>query len=141
MRLAALVALGWLMSACSPPAAVHIDDPYIHPPVPGRDVAVGYFDLRNDTATDIALAAATSPNARAIEIHTHIRDGEMLRMRRLETVAVASGSLVEFAPGGHHLMLFGYSGPEHGSITITLQFSSGEPRSVEFAVQPRGDDR
>ncbi len=141
MRVASLLALCGLLAACSPPPAVHIDDPYVRPPVPGRDVAVAYFQLRNTTDTAVELTGATSPDVRAIEIHTHIHDGEMLRMRRLETVAVPRGSTVEFAPGGHHLMLFGYAGPERGSVTITLQFGSGDRRSVEFAVQPRGDDR
>ncbi len=130
-----------LLFACTPSDPIGIDDPYLHPPVAGRDVAVAYFELANRSASDIALDAVTSERVRAIEIHTHIHDGEMLRMRRLPSVPVPAGSTVRFEPGGHHLMLFGYAAGETGAVPMTLHFSNGETRSVEFAVQPRGEHR
>lgn len=131
-----------LFGACTPADPIGIDGAYLHPPVPGRDVAVGYFEITNHGALGINLVAASSPQVRAIEIHTHIADGDMMRMRRLESVSIAPGDTVRFAPGGHHLMLFGYTAGEASgdaaTVPVTLHFSNGEARSVQFTVQPRG---
>ncbi len=137
MRRSALSLLLAAVVACAPQEAVEITHAVVRPPIAGGDVAVGYFEIANHTDAAIELIGATSSAARTIEIHTHVHDGDMLRMRKLSSVAVDPGTQVSFAPGGHHLMLFGYRAGEADRITVTMEFGNGSARSVEFAVESR----
>ena len=77
----------------------------IRPPLPGQRIAAGYFDL--ESTQDDRLIGVTSPISGHIELHTHINEKGILRMRRLEGgVKIVPGKRVEFKPGGHHIMMF-----------------------------------
>ncbi len=91
-------------------AATHplrFEDARVRLPVPGSDKSVGYFTVTNTSDSVLVLTGASSPGVRAIEIHTMMLEGDMMRMRRLEDVTVAPGETVSFEPGGKHLMMFG----------------------------------
>lgn len=111
-------------------------------PLPGQSTAVAYFELHNAGNHAVRLTGARSAAAGAIEIHTHVHEGDMMRMRRLDGVDVAPDSTVAFAPGGHHLMVFRYSGPRTGSVAIELQFQGHSALLVDFSVHERtGQDQ
>lgn len=109
--LAALLALGssaaTAADAAEPASTLTISNPKIRALIPGQDTTAGYFDITNSGTTAVTLVGATSPHARSIEIHTIIRDGDMVRMRRLDAVTIEPGATEVFATGGTHLMLFG----------------------------------
>lgn len=67
-----------------------------------------YFRLLNAAATADRLLSIAVDGARA-EIHTHEMADGLMRMRKVEggVVVPRRGSLA-FAPGGLHVMLFGY---------------------------------
>jgi copper(I)-binding protein len=126
-----------LLVGCSrPPDALVVANAFIRLPVPGRDVLVGYFDLHNGTASSVTILGAHSPSARAIELHTMIADGDMMRMRPLKTLTLAPGERVSFAPGGHHLMIFGATAQAGQSINITFEFEDGSHHAATFEVRP-----
>jgi len=126
-----------LLVGCSrPPDAIVIDNAFIRLPVPGRDVLVGYFDLHNGTASSVTILGAHSPSARAIELHTMIADGDMMRMRPLKTLTLAPGERVRFAPGGHHLMVFGLSASAGETIEVTFEIEGAPDHRANFDVQP-----
>jgi hypothetical protein len=123
------------MAACSPSDPIAISGAWLRPPAPGLQVAAGYFDVVNRGKTSIDLVAAHSDASRAIEIHTETRDGDVMQMRQLATVALPPGETVSFRPGGTHLMLLGFSGVTSSRVPITLQFSDGSQRVVPFEVR------
>ncbi|MFM7780517.1 MAG: copper chaperone PCu(A)C, partial [Alphaproteobacteria bacterium] len=41
----------------------------------------GFLTLRNNGAAPDRLISAASPAARVVELHTHIREGDVMRMR------------------------------------------------------------
>lgn len=98
-----------LLAGCEPSAEqpLRFESARVRAPLPGTDKSVGYFEVTNNTAVPIVLVAARSDQARAVEFHTMVHDGDMLRMRRLFEVPIAAGETVSFAPGGNHLMIFG----------------------------------
>jgi copper(I)-binding protein len=92
---------------------------------------VGYFDITNSGTTDVVLVAARSEGVRAIEMHTIVVDGDMVRMRHLERVIVPAGGTIQFKTGGHHLMLSGVA--ELGQTTqITLLTATGRQVTGRF---------
>jgi periplasmic copper chaperone A len=84
------------------------------------------------------LTGAYSDVVRAIEMHVTLRDGDMVRMRRLEEVVIAAGETVRFEPGGRHLMLFGVSELTE-PVEIVLQQRDGPDVRLPFRVMAIGE--
>ncbi|WP_431283852.1 copper chaperone PCu(A)C [Humitalea sp. 24SJ18S-53] len=99
----------------------------------------GFMTLRSTGAGD-RLLSASSPAARTVELHTAIRDGEVMRMRPVTDIPVAAGQSVTLAPGGFHIMLIGLTQPmAAGSrVPLTLRFERGGEVTVELAVERAG---
>src|SRR4051812_41291350 len=64
----------------------------------------GFLTIANRGGTADRLVGASSPIARVTEIHTHIREGDVLRMRPVAAVELPPGETVILQPGGFHLM-------------------------------------
>jgi copper(I)-binding protein len=100
----------------------------------------GFMTLRNTGAAPDRLLAAASPAARVVELHTHIRDGDVMRMRPVGDIAVPPGEAVRLQPGGLHVMLIGLIAPlERGTrVPLTLRFERGGEVTVMLEVQAAG---
>jgi copper(I)-binding protein len=105
-------------------------------PVPGRPSA-GYLNVRGGAKAD-TLIAVTAPGAR-IELHSMSMDGGVMKMARLDSVAIPAGGTASFAPGGNHLMIFGLTGTPK-TLPLTLEFASGARLSVVAPVKAAADD-
>ena len=117
---------------------IEVKDSYSVPPFPGRDIATGYFTLINHGPAD-QLIAASSPDAAMVEIHTHIDDGGIMRMRRVSGVVLAKDDPVIFTQGGYHLMFFGVDLQQgQDSLDVTLNFQNTEPMGVTLPLKYGG---
>jgi copper(I)-binding protein len=131
------VAGGLIGCADSGDPSLRFDSARIRLPVTGTDKSAGYFQVTNNTPDLLTLVAAQADNVRAIEFHTIIRDGDMMRMRRLDSVDVAPGETVEFGPGGKHLMMFGV-GELGETVTVVLRSAQGGEYPHDFITFPPG---
>jgi len=139
-----MLGLGTLLvaaCACSQaiPEGLIIEDARVREPAPGRDMTAGYFTARNTTAEAIVVVGASSPAARAVEMHVTEADGDMLRMRQLQRVEIGAGETVRFEPGGRHLMLFGVNPPEDG-LDIVFEHADGASTTAHFRTVALGGD-
>lgn len=108
---------------------VSVVQPWARATPAGAKVAAAFVELRAAAGTRDRLIAARSPMASLVELHDHIRDGNVLRMRRVDAIAVPEGGTVVLMPGSFHLMLVGLTAPlaEGGQLPLTLVFeTSGE---------------
>jgi copper(I)-binding protein len=105
-------------------------------PVPGRPSA-GYLNVRGGTRAD-KLIAVTAPGAR-IELHSMSMDGGVMKMAKLDSVALPAGGTASFAPGGNHLMIYGLTGTPK-TLPLTLEFASGAKLSVVAPVKAAAAD-
>ncbi|WP_321393445.1 copper chaperone PCu(A)C [Emcibacter sp.] len=86
-----------------------------------------YFAIRNNgDADDRLLSVKTLLSARA-ELHEHIHDNGVMKMRQVDHVDVAAGETVMFRPGGYHVMIFDVQKKlsEGDSFPMTLTFEHG----------------
>lgn len=83
------------------------------------------------------LVAAESPVARLVELHTHIREDDMLKMRRVDHIDIPPGETVEMKPGGRHVMLIGLKKDLNkvDEIKLTLVFKNGERVEIKAPVR------
>ena len=66
---------------------------------------VAYLTIQNHGNRDHLLTGATTPVAQKVEIHTHTMDGQIMRMRKIDSIGIAPNKSIKMAPGGIHLML------------------------------------
>lgn len=100
----------------------------------------GFMTLRNTGTQADRLVSASASIARAVELHTHVRDGDVMRMRPVEAIPVAPGQTVELRPGGFHVMLIGLKEPlvQGARVPLTLRFERAGEVQVELAVEAAG---
>lgn len=100
----------------------------------------GFLTIRNTGPLPDRLVAARSPVARVMELHTHIRDGEVMRMRPVEAIPLPPGQEVRLQPGGLHLMLIGLNAPlrQGERVPVTLVFETAGEVSLHLAVEAAG---
>ena len=123
-----------LLAGCpAGPTGAHIDvqDARVRQLLPGQTKTVAYADLTNNSPRPINLVSAHSDSARSIEIHQSTTHGDMVAMRRVESIVIPGEETVRLAPGGLHLMLFGVADlPPH--IDIELFWADGQVVSIPF---------
>jgi len=117
-----------------------VQDVWSRATVTGMQNGVAYFTISNNGEKDDVLLGASSPVAEKAELHTHEKDGDVLRMRQLHDVPIAAGETVSFEPRGYHVMLMGLHEPlqEGSPFPLTLEFESADDVTVEVEVKPLG---
>jgi hypothetical protein len=101
----------------------------------------GFLTLRNTGTQPDRLVSATSPIARSVQLHTHMRDGEVMRMREVEGgIPIPPGATVALQPGGFHVMLIGLKEPlaQGSEVPLTLRFERAGEAQVMLNVGSAG---
>jgi copper(I)-binding protein len=96
-----------------------------------------FLTLTNNDSVDHAVVAAECPSVKAAELHTHIHDGGVMRMRRIERIDLPAGQTVTLQPGGLHIMLIGLQQDltAGAQLPLTLVFEDGSRRELQVPVK------
>lgn len=115
---------------------IDIGHPYARPTREGQLVSAGYFKLTNQGAAD-RLLSASSPAAGAAEIHSMTMDGNVMKMRQVDAIDLATGQTVELKPGSYHVMLMGLKSPLKAGdqFPLTLKFEKAGEVVVTVKVE------
>ena len=121
-------------------STIVVSNAQIRPPLPGRNIAAAYFRL--DSAVGDRLVSVSSPVSARVEIHNHIDDNGILRMREVtDGVAIPANGSTEFRPGGYHVMLFGAAiTDETTDVALTLDFETGADVTVIAEILGASND-
>ncbi|GIX11943.1 copper chaperone PCu(A)C [Elioraea sp.] len=136
------------LAAAAAPAAAHHDhrievvEPWARAALAGRTGAA-YMTLVNPTDTTDRLIAAASDAAETVELHAHLHEGGVMRMRPVTAIEIPPGEPVVLAPGGLHIMLIGLRRDlKRGeTIRLTLRFERAGTVEVELPVLAAGARR
>jgi copper(I)-binding protein len=117
--------------------AVVVSDAYVREVPPGQMNSAAFMTLNNQSDVDHAVVAASSPAAKVTELHTHINEAGVMKMRQVERIDVAAHSQTVLEPGGLHVMLMGLSGDlkQGQDVTITLTLDDGSQTMVSAPVR------
>jgi hypothetical protein len=112
------------------------EDAWIRATPPGVETAAGYVTVENNAEPD-RLVDAHSDAARQVEIHTTVQQDGLLKMVRLEALAISSGRPTMLEPGGNHIMFIGIQKPfaPGDTVAVTLVFERAGAIELEFAVR------
>jgi len=108
---------------------------YVREPIPGRYMSAAFLTLKNNSAQDKILVKAEADWAGLIEIHTHLHEDGVMRMRQLNELQIPAGQSVTLQPGGLHLMLFKLDLPLENSLPLSLCFNDGQCIKTEAALK------
>jgi len=129
-----------LLAACSAApydGGLEISDIRINPPLPGQTTGVGFMTIENKGAAD-RLLSASSPVSARVELHTHIDDGGVMRMRKVGGIDLPAGETVELKPGSYHIMMFNSDMTLGEETTVTLDFENSEDLTLVVPILQRG---
>lgn len=106
----------------------------------GARTGGAYLQLTAKAGGGDRLVAARSDAAERVELHTHLHEDGVMRMRRVEAIEVPAGKTVTLAPGGFHLMLMNLKRPLKAGekLDMTLVFEKAGEIAVTATVEPIG---
>ena len=121
-------------------AQVSVEQPWSRATPPGSKIGVGFMQLRNSGAAAERIVGASSPLAGRVEMHVTTREGDVMKMRQVESFEIPAGGTFELKPGGAHLMLMDLKRPlaEGARVPLTLRLENGGVLNVELTVQKMG---
>lgn len=134
MRLLAII-LTLMLAAPAWADGIQVIDPYARTARPGAPTGAVYMVLENKGDTADRLLAAESPVAQIVQIHRHIEEDGVMRMRQLANgIPLAPGDRHELARGGDHVMLMGLTGTLSDGDTIPLTLIFEKAGEITFDV-------
>lgn len=103
---------------------------------PGPNGAV-FMEISNKGSGPISLVGvdpSSFKNADKIELHDHIEENGIMKMRAVDNIPISSHSSVQLKPGGKHIMFFGLKEPlgKGSKQAMTLLFND-VPVNREFS--------
>jgi copper(I)-binding protein len=130
-----------LLFAATPALAqIQIEKPWTRATAPGAAVAGGYMVIRNAGVAGDRLASVSSPAAAKVEMHVHVNDNGVMKMREVRGYDVPAKGSFELKPGGAHLMFVDIKRPfkEGDRLPVKLKFDKAGEIGVEFQVGALG---
>ena len=115
---------------------IDIGHPYARATVAGQPTGGGYLSLDNKGRDD-KLVSATAAVSASVELHSMSMEGDVMRMRRVDGIALPTGKKVELKPGGFHLMFVGLKAPLKAGdkFPMTLKFEKAGEVEVTVNVE------
>jgi periplasmic copper chaperone A len=102
-----IILIAFYLASCTQTQGITIKDAWARPGVAGGNSAV-YFVIENPTGQDVALLSASTEVSTHVELHMSSHDGHgTAMMRPVDLVDIPAQNIVEFKPGGLHVMLIG----------------------------------
>ena len=115
---------------------VAVQDPYVRLAPPNAPATGAFMVIRNNGDKDIKLLKADNPVSRVTELHNHINDGGVMRMRPVSSIEIKAKGEAVLKPGSLHVMLIDLKSAlkEGDNVAITLSFDDGSSKQVEAKV-------
>ena len=134
-RTLTLIALLFISTTGAAASELEVADAYVREPVPGRAMSAAFLEITNQSEQARELTSVTADWAGSIEIHTHLHENGMMKMRQLESLALPAKQSVTLEPGGLHLMLFNLNLPLATNLPMTLCFDNDECMEITATLR------
>jgi len=130
----AVLAAGLLASAAAF-AQVTVQDAWVRGTVPGQTSSGAFMTLQS--ADGAKVLGVSTPVAGTAEIHEMKMEGNVMRMRAVQSLELPKGQTVQLKPGGYHVMLMDLKRPlaDGEAVPMTLRFVDAKGVASEQNVQ------
>lgn len=127
--------------ALSPFAQAKMDimahDAYARATPPNAATSAVFADMMNRGTTDRTIVSATTDAAGKVELHDVIKEGDVMKMRQIESITIPAKGKVELKPGSLHIMLFDLKKPlvEGEAIDVQVTFANGQQHTFSAPIK------
>jgi copper(I)-binding protein len=127
-----------LVAEAGSPATLAVTSAWARATAPGAPVGAVYLVIDNPADKADRLLAVSSDRAERCEVHAMVREGDLMKMRRADPLAIGAGERVVLEPGGLHVMLMGLKSPliDGESLHLVMTFEKAGARHVAAQVVP-----
>lgn len=122
---------------------IELSAPFARATLPNQPVAGGFLTITNGGDSDDTLIAASSDAAGRVEVHEMSMQGDVMKMRELESgLPIPAGETVTLEPGGYHIMFMDLAAPlvEGEEAKVTLTFEKAGDVTLTMPVLARDGD-
>lgn len=139
MKQLSLLAAGLMFSAGVLAGAadhVTVQDPYVRLAPPNAPATGAFMVIKNTGDKDVKVLKADNPASRVTELHTHLNENGVMKMRPVPGIEVKAKGQAVLQPGGLHVMMIDLKAPmkEGDIVPITLSFDDGSSKQVDAKV-------
>ena len=116
---------------------IEIIDPYARASRPGAPTGAIFMSIQNTGTLADRLVTAESSAATVVQIHTHVEEGGIMKMREVKAgIPVPAGSTHLLVRGGDHVMLMGVVQElvDGETVPLTLIFEIAGEVVIEVPV-------
>jgi copper(I)-binding protein len=117
-----------------------IKEAWIQEAAASQQATAAFMVIENQGARGLSLVSAKVGFAATTELHRMEMQNELMRMRKVDLIAVPAGESAKLdSSTGYHLMFIGLNGDvkEGTSVPVTLQFSDSTEKTVLVGVKKR----
>ena len=139
MKKFSLLLVSLMVSAGALAAAadmVTVDEPYVRLAPPNAPATGAFMVIKNAGDKDVKVVKADNPASKVTELHTHLNENGVMKMRPVAAIDVKSKGEAVLKPGGLHVMMINLNAPmkEGDVVPITLTFDDGSSKKVDAKV-------
>lgn len=116
---------------------IKVEDPYVRLVPTGTPNTGAFMVIKNTGNADRKVLKAESPVSKVVELHNHINDNGVMRMRPVADIEVKAKGEAVLQPGSLHVMLIGLKQDlkEGDVVPITLKLDDGSATKIEAPVR------
>ncbi|MFN7710217.1 MAG: copper chaperone PCu(A)C [Holosporales bacterium] len=122
--------------AVNPAGPLHVEGGWARESYTGTSAI--YAHIRNTSEHDKLIAASCEGVGR-VELHTHIKDGEIYKMRPIEAIDIPAGGTVLLESGGLHIMLLDLKQPLEKGQLLSCKAKFANAGEVPFTVPVKSE--
>ncbi|MBF0444119.1 MAG: copper chaperone PCu(A)C [Magnetococcales bacterium] len=99
-----------------------------------------FMTISNHSMHDDKLIGASANISEHTELHTHLMDNGVMRMRQVEHIDIPKGELVALKPGGLHIMFINLKNSlnKGDKFPVTLEFQKAGKVEIQVEVYAAG---
>ena len=136
-----IAALAVALLAVAAHAQVTVARPWVRTTVAPQTTTAAYLTITS--AQGGKLVGASSPIAANVDVHEMKMQGDVMKMRAVDTLRLPAGQAVELKPNGYHLMMTGLKGPVKAGdtvpLTLVVEDAAGKRESVDVKATARAN--
>ncbi len=136
-KIAAFAAVALL--AATAQAQVTVDKPWVRTTVAQQTTTGAFMTLTS--ARGGRLVSASSPIAASVEVHEMKMEGDVMKMRPVEALALPAGKPVDLKSGSYHIMMMGLKAPVKAGdvvpIKLVVEDAKGKRETVDVQAAAR----
>tara|TARA_Y100001956_G_scaffold27424_1_gene27224 strand:- start:1162 stop:1608 length:447 start_codon:yes stop_codon:yes gene_type:complete len=104
---------------------------------PNAATSAVFAEIMNRGENDRIIISATTDAAGKVELHDVIKEGDVMKMRQVESITIPANGKVELKPGSLHIMLFDLKQPlvEGEKIDVQITFANGQKQTFAAPIK------